>query len=198
MSKLAKRLAGFCAASFLFASAANAALVVTVEQGGAGDSLTVFGMEGSLDLTGLNLGSGLQVEPGGVVVPQDGFFGWLSPEGGMGAFDVYTGDIEYPEVFGTGGLTETPAEGVRGDSFGISPIAGFALRVPANYVSGDELFGGMLFDATLQELGIEPGTYVWTLPSDTITLNVVIPVPAAVWLFASALGMLGWLRRKLD
>jgi hypothetical protein len=25
---------------------------------------------------------------------------------------------------------------------------------------------------------------------------VVIPVPAAVWLFGSALGLLGWMRRK--
>jgi len=31
---------------------------------------------------------------------------------------------------------------------------------------------------------------------DNINLNVV-PVPAAVWLFASALGMLGWVRRRV-
>jgi hypothetical protein len=30
---------------------------------------------------------------------------------------------------------------------------------------------------------------------DTLTLNTV-PVPAAIWLFGSALGLLGWMRRK--
>ena len=31
---------------------------------------------------------------------------------------------------------------------------------------------------------------------DNIVLGAVVPVPAAVWLFGSALGALGWLRRK--
>jgi hypothetical protein len=30
---------------------------------------------------------------------------------------------------------------------------------------------------------------------DNVTVNVV-PIPAAVWLFASGLGLLGWLRRR--
>jgi hypothetical protein len=30
---------------------------------------------------------------------------------------------------------------------------------------------------------------------DSITLNIV-PIPAAVWLFGSALAGLGWMRRK--
>ena len=30
----------------------------------------------------------------------------------------------------------------------------------------------------------------------TVTFKVVIPIPAAAWLFASALGLLGWVRRR--
>jgi hypothetical protein len=34
-----------------------------------------------------------------------------------------------------------------------------------------------------------------TVPLDWVS-NAVIPVPGAVWLFGSALGLLGWLRRQ--
>ena len=194
MSKLSSRLAGVCAASLLCVSAANAAVVVTVLES---DGNVIFSMEGSLDLSGLTLGSELQVDTGGLVSPEDGFFGWTQSDLSTGTWDVYIGDIDYPEVFGTGGATETGVS--SGDNFGLSPIEGFALRLPANYVSGDPLSGGMIFeDATLESLGMEPGMYVWTLPADTVTLDVVIPVPAAVWLFGSALGMLGWLKRRVD
>jgi hypothetical protein len=34
-------------------------------------------------------------------------------------------------------------------------------------------------------------------PLDSIAMEVhVVPVPAAVWLFGSALGLMGWVRRK--
>jgi len=39
----------------------------------------------------------------------------------------------------------------------------------------------------------DAGTFTLTALTDGIS---VVPVPAAVWLFGSALGMLGWMRRR--
>ena len=50
-------------------------------------------------------------------------------------------------------------------------------------------------DETFASLGIDTGTYEWTWEGDSVTLSIV-PIPAAVWLFGSALAGLGWMRRK--
>jgi len=41
---------------------------------------------------------------------------------------------------------------------------------------------------TVDGLGLAPGI-------DNVQLNA-IPIPAAVWLFGSGLGLLGWMRRR--
>jgi len=43
-----------------------------------------------------------------------------------------------------------------------------------------------------QEESFESGSYIYL---DNIKVNVV-PIPAAVWLFGSGLGLLGWIRRR--
>ena len=40
------------------------------------------------------------------------------------------------------------------------------------------------------------GEVAWIQKKITLVATAVIPVPAAVWLFGSALGLLGWMRRK--
>jgi hypothetical protein len=49
---------------------------------------------------------------------------------------------------------------------------------------------------TSLNLSYDGATFSAPYDIDNINLNVV-PIPAAVWLFASALGMLGWLRRSV-
>jgi hypothetical protein len=48
---------------------------------------------------------------------------------------------------------------------------------------------------TLASLGITPGTYTYTVPSDTITLRFTpmsaVPLPGGLALLAGALGLIG-------
>jgi hypothetical protein len=40
------------------------------------------------------------------------------------------------------------------------------------------------------------GELAWIQKKFVLTVTTVVPVPAAVWLFGSALGLLGWIRRR--
>ncbi len=66
----------------------------------------------------------------------------------------------------------------------------------------------MCFDSTVPSLCADPATYAfWDPIHPTAALHdilaaeafaAVVPVPAAVWLFGSALGLLGWMRRQAN
>ncbi len=72
-----------------------------------------------------------------------------------------------------------------GCSFGIGPITDGPLLHPAGVAS---TLGILLnFDLSAGD----------TATFDTRFEVTVVPVPAAFWLFGSALGMLGWMRRKI-
>lgn len=101
----------------------------------------------------------------------------------------------------TGPATFGPGGSVTGDSgtglgFGWSATDG-AVVVPDGYISGDPISGSLTFSSTtLTALGVTPGTYVWSLPNDSITLNVgTVPIPAAGWLMSSGLVGLAGLGR---
>lgn len=105
--------------------------------------------------------------------------------------------VSAPSDFGPGGPTYSDFG--SGDAFHF--LASIDRIVVSNgYVSGDPLSGSNTWIGhTFTSLGITPGSYLWVLDNgDTITLNTaaVVPVPAAVWLFGSGLGLLGWLRRR--
>lgn len=54
----------------------------------------------------------------------------------------------------------------------------------------------VLSKATSSLLTLPSGTPVAYVVSGSLVGVGVVPIPAAVWLFGSALGLLGWLRRK--
>lgn len=175
----------------MWPSTARAAVIVTaVQNGGNVVFSTVAG--GSLDLTGTFGGGTLswlvEVDPSN----QEFIVGY-SPPGSQG---TARGGVTGPGAFGTG--TVTAANTFSGDVLGAGATY---VVVPEDYINNAPLAGGTAtyFGSTFASLGMAPGTYVWTLPNDTLTLEVqAIPVPTAVWLFGSAIGLLGWLRRSTD
>ncbi|WP_137181341.1 hypothetical protein [Roseomonas sp. AR75] len=79
------------------------------------------------------------------------------------------------------------------------------VAVGTDYVSGAEMNGTMILNATMAELGVAFGDHVWTLSNgDTFTLSfrnlgAAIPTPASLPLLAGALGMValcGVVRRR--
>jgi len=156
----------------------------------AGDVVITADGGANFNLTGLTLDD--QNNRIRYVAPTTGSFA----TGGTAAMDLYRGAITGPTQFGTGELLQATS----GDGSYAGIIAGSYLAVPRDYLSGSLLGESTAVYAgqTFATLGMTPGTYVWSLPEDSVTLDVVatVPIPGAVWLFGSAIGLLGWMRRK--
>ncbi len=182
-----------CAWAIVLAiSPARAAVVVTAAESG-GDVILSTSPGGSLDLSGLTFFSDSTCNSS--VFPSIATF--LLGGANEAPCDTYRGSIFGPTDFGSGGITFSTNG--SGDIFGLSLGGPPTVIVPDSYVSGDLLSGTLTFTGeSLANLGLVSGSYAWSWSSDSITLNVVapIPIPAAIWLFGSALGLLGWMRRR--
>ena len=105
-------------------------------------------------------------------------------------------DNEYGHLFYYGAGT-TLLDGVTAGS--PDPFSNVQSGV---YWSGTELAGGpngaWVFDFSNGDQGAQVKTNsrsAWAV-ADGNVFNAVVPIPASVWLFGSALGLLGWMRRK--
>jgi len=155
-----------CAATaslLIMRSPAQAGYMVTLEQ--VGSNVVATG-SGPIDLTGLTF------------VLTTRAFSAISPGGGdivTGTFaafiDQYTG-FSGPTNFGSGFLSFGSGSG---DLVGIFGFGG-GLLVPKGYVSGTALSDSATYDsATFSNLGVTPGTYVWswgTGPNQNFTLKI--------------------------
>jgi hypothetical protein len=88
---------------------------------------------------------------------------------------VYWSSISGPSSFGSGVVAAKVSSG-SGDQFGIYASSG-TLVLPKDYVSGATLTATSTWTATtFADLGLTPGTYVWTWGSgaaaDSFTLNI--------------------------
>jgi hypothetical protein len=178
------------AAALLLASlpgTADAGFVIDVSQ--VGGNVAATG-SGSLDLAGLSFlfsgadRSGVNPSSGLVVV---------GPPVST-SVDVYTGATG-PTSFGGGNFTQ--ASSGNGDLVGIEGIFG-DIVVPEGYVSLTPLSGSATWDnTTIAGLGLAPGTYTYTWPSDTLTVNIV-PEPSSLAMtgMAVAAGLIVAARRS--
>lgn len=168
---------------------AHSAVTITAVETGGNVVITLEG-GGSLDISGMLFGLATESDNNGLINPSNNAMLF----GPAGDYTVYQGISG--SAFGPGGFAVADSYTGSTGPFG---FGGDELFVTDGYVSGDEIAGGSISFAgeSFASLGIDSGTYVYTLlgSNDTITLNVV-PIPAAVWLFGSALLGLGWLRRS--
>jgi hypothetical protein len=173
------------------ATKVQAAVIITAAQT---DSSVVFSTSsgGSLNLTGLSFNrvSSSQAQ----VCSACGTLG-VGGVGSSEAGDTY-GVVTVPGstgTFGTDSTTTFPSS-VTGDLLFLN-VSG-VLYLPSGYTSGDPISANATYAGeSLASLGLNPGSYTWSWAGDSVTLNIV-PIPPAVWLFGSALGLLGWTRRR--
>ena len=173
---------------------ARSAVIINFEETGGNVTMD---LSGSLDLTGATPSGG---GPIGLAL--------FSPTSsiadailltGTGLIDRYL-SLSGPSVVGGGGPPTVFPDSPSSTSFWLRPLAN-EFAVPSGYASGDPLNITLTFTGqTFMSLGLTEGDqFVWTLPNDTITMNIgplSVPAPAGLPLALAGLGAVAFVRRR--
>lgn len=182
-----KRLVAACLLAAV-PSAASAAITVTFNE--VGNDVVAL-TSGSFDLTGMTFGGPNPVTAG---INQDKrFFDAVTANEEQAV--VYFGAVSGPFFPSFAGSVS--ASSFSGDVFGVRWETG-RVTVPLGYVSGSSLSATTTWaNHSFSSLGLPIGTYVYTFPADTVTLQIgAVPEPATWAMFILGFGMIGASMRR--
>jgi hypothetical protein len=192
MSKSVKGLSAIAALTLivLTASLANASVVVNIAQSGANVDVTATG---SLDLTGATFNH-VQPYSTGIIPGGSNWYVALGTTAGMDWYDLSGVSLPY----GTSGFYFTSSI-TSGDAFSIWGFNGGQPQVglTTGYTSGTPISADMTLPGeTISAMTLIPGTYTFTVPNDTIILNIAgttgVPEPSTLAMMLNGVAALGF------
>ncbi len=198
MGRLVKTLGAIAAVTVmvLVPGLANASVLINVTQSGGNVDVTATG---SLDLTGATFNH-QQPYTTGIIPGGSNWYVALGTTAGMDWYDLTGVSLPY----GTSGTYFTSSS-TSGDAISIWGFNGGQpqVGVTTGYTSGTSISADMtIAGETIAGMTLIPGTYTFTLPSDTIILDIgssSVPEPGTLLMFGSGIiGLAGVLRRKIN
>lgn len=154
-----------------------------------------------VDLLNMSLGSSFSSSSAPAIVVNNNLSITSDETGGM----VADGSYDWIEVLGATTASACLLPGGLCDPGEYTPVDGeewtLAIFADSSWITADDeiptglpgSYTAFLIGIETDAAGIEIGTII--APAGSLTLSPV-PLPAAGWLFASAIGLLGWLRSK--